>query len=136
MIACRFLAVIDSVWSKSSTRDTVAVDTPTALAISLRVTIVRLVASPTLVGLNRQKGRRGAINIYCRSSGANDSVPMATERHATKQQAEAERKGREKGLLLQYGVSRNRDGRNEREEDREVAGIAVGSPGGTGDGGE
>src|SRR3569623_883490 len=134
MIACRFLAVIDSVWSKFITRDTVAVDTPTALAISLRVTIVRLVASPTLVGLNRQKGRRGAINIYCRSSGANDSVPMATERHAPKQQAETQRKGREKGLLLQHGNGRNRDGRDEGEEDREVSGIAVGPPGGACDG--
>ena len=37
----------DKVWSKLRTRDTVAVETPTALAISLRVTMVRL-AGPNL----------------------------------------------------------------------------------------
>src|SRR5882757_6337604 len=38
MIAWRFLAVTESVWSKLRTRLTVAVDTPTAFAISLSVT--------------------------------------------------------------------------------------------------
>jgi hypothetical protein len=40
MIACRFLAVTDNVVSKLSTRETVALETPTAAAISLSVTIM------------------------------------------------------------------------------------------------
>ena len=39
MIAFRFFGVIDSEASKLSTRDTVVVDTPTASAISLKVTM-------------------------------------------------------------------------------------------------
>src|SRR5882762_8652887 len=42
MMACRLFGVTDSVVSKLRTRETVALDTPTASAISFSVTIVLL----------------------------------------------------------------------------------------------